>query len=222
MEGSDPGTFGKEAVPDGDPVGGVRGCGGASRPPAVVSLQLTGQCQHGCSALICLLAHVAPRCAAPLLLWLTTTKTAKDKDIMLCWEEREKTLTDTSKTHEQIHLEQFQKHKWEHFVEHLWNHNCKLPSGYWKAPAAQRPRSLLCLIISSQRKCKSQRGAFRYKCHLQVGAASCHYQIMFQTLSLTAGGREIQLYFLLCQHPDSTASSPTTCAPSGLSPWQGS
>lgn len=214
MEGSDPGTFGKEAVPDGDPVGGVRGCGGASRPPAVVSLQLTGQCQHGCSALICLLAHVAP-----LLLWLRTTETAKDKDIMLCWEEREKTLTDTSKTHK--HSEQFQKHKWEHFVEHLWIHNSKLPSGCLRLKD-QDPFYVSLYPLKESASHKGGPSDTSVTHHLQVGAASCHYQIMFQTLSLTAGGREIQLYFLLCQHPDSTASSPTTRAPSGLSPWQGS
>lgn len=48
----DPGTFGKEAVPDGDPVGGVGGSGGTARLSPVISLQLTGQREHSCAAVL--------------------------------------------------------------------------------------------------------------------------------------------------------------------------
>lgn len=57
------GTFGKEAVPDGDPVGGVGSSGGTARLSPVVPLQLAGQCEHGCAAVI--LLALPPRCTAP-------------------------------------------------------------------------------------------------------------------------------------------------------------
>lgn len=47
------GTFGKESVSDGDPVGGLGGSSGTARLPGVISLQLTGQCEHGCPAAFC-------------------------------------------------------------------------------------------------------------------------------------------------------------------------
>lgn len=60
--------FGKEAVPDGDPVGGVGGSGSTARLSSVVPLQLTGQRKHGYAAVICLgLPHVALCCNALLL-----------------------------------------------------------------------------------------------------------------------------------------------------------
>lgn len=60
-----PGTFGKEAVPDRDPMGGVGGTRGTARLSSIISLQLTGQCKHGCAAVIyLLLPHVALCCAA--------------------------------------------------------------------------------------------------------------------------------------------------------------
>lgn len=59
------GTFGKEAVPYGDPVGGVGGSGGTARLSSIVPLQLPGQCKHGYAAVICLgLPHAALRCCS--------------------------------------------------------------------------------------------------------------------------------------------------------------
>lgn len=75
-----------------------------------------------------------------------------------------KTLTDTSKTHK--HSEQFQKHKWEHFVEHLWIHNSKLPSGCLRLKD-QDP------FYVSLYPLKSQRGAYRYKRHSSSSSGSC-------------------------------------------------
>lgn len=58
-------TFGKEAVPDGDPVGGVGSSGGTACLSSIVPLQFTGQCKHGYAAVICLgLPHAALHCTA--------------------------------------------------------------------------------------------------------------------------------------------------------------
>lgn len=66
--GNDPRTFGKEAVPDGDPVGGVGGSGGTARLSSIIPLQLTGQCKHGYAAVICLgLPHAALCCCSNAL-----------------------------------------------------------------------------------------------------------------------------------------------------------
>lgn len=48
------GTFGKEAVPDGDPMGGVGGSRGTARLSSIVPLQLTGQRKHDYAAVVCL------------------------------------------------------------------------------------------------------------------------------------------------------------------------
>lgn len=62
------GTFGKESVPDGDPVGGVWGSGGTARLSSIIPLQLTGQRKHGYTAVICLgLPHAALCCTVLLL-----------------------------------------------------------------------------------------------------------------------------------------------------------
>lgn len=75
-----PGTFGKEAVPDRDPVGGVGGTRGTTRLSSIISLQLTGQCKHGCAAVIyLLLPHVAPCCTALLLICLLIIQNTKNK-----------------------------------------------------------------------------------------------------------------------------------------------
>lgn len=54
-----PGTFGKEAVSDWDPVGGVWGSGGTACLSSVFFLQLTGQREHGYADVIWL---SKPRC----------------------------------------------------------------------------------------------------------------------------------------------------------------
>lgn len=81
---NDPGTFGKEAVPDGDPMGGVGGSGGTARLSSILPLQLTGQCKHGYAAVICLgLPHAALCCTALLLKCLTITQAIKNKSVNL-------------------------------------------------------------------------------------------------------------------------------------------
>lgn len=62
-DSNDQGTFGKEAVPDRDPVRGVRGSGDTACLPSIISLELTGESKHGCTAMICLvLPHAALCC----------------------------------------------------------------------------------------------------------------------------------------------------------------
>lgn len=87
------GTFGKEAVPDRDPVGGVGGSRGTTRLPSIIPLQLTGQCKHGYGAVICLaLPHAALCCTALLLKCLTITQTIKNKLVnLIILQKREKT-----------------------------------------------------------------------------------------------------------------------------------
>lgn len=131
-----------------------------------------------------------------------------------------KKSADTSKSHQQIHFEQFR----EHFVEHLEIRNSKLPSGCRTAPEAQRPRSLLCLMISSQRKCKSQRGASRYKRHSSSSSGSC-------TLPLPDNVPTTQFNSRRKRNPIVFPAPPTPwfhgklsydlCS-SGFSPWQDS
>lgn len=82
--GNDPGTFGKEAVPDGDPVGGVGGSRGTARLATIIPLQLTGQCKHGYDAVICLgLPPAALCCTALLFKCLTITQTINNELVHL-------------------------------------------------------------------------------------------------------------------------------------------
>lgn len=58
-------TFGKEAVPDGDPVCGVWGSRGTTRLSSIISPQLTGQSKHGYAAVICFgQPHTALHCTS--------------------------------------------------------------------------------------------------------------------------------------------------------------
>lgn len=58
-------TFGKEAVPDGDSVCGVRRSGGTTRLSSIIPPQLTGQSKHDYAAVICFgQPHAALCCTA--------------------------------------------------------------------------------------------------------------------------------------------------------------